>query len=118
MFDPLVDDRLPDGTAALYLGGGFPEVYASELAGRAALRADVAGALAAGMLTYAECAGLLYLAERLDGVPMVGAVPATAAMSPQLTLRYGEIAAAQDTLVCPAVTRVTAPPDGRRTDLC
>lgn len=86
-FDPLTD-RLPDGVAGLYLGGGFPEMHADELSANAALRADVAAAVAAGLPTVAECAGLLYLTRTLDGVPMAGAIDATARMGETLTLRY------------------------------
>ncbi len=60
---------LPEATAGLYLGGGFPEVYAEDLAANASLRADVAAAVASGLPTVAECAGLLYLADSLDGTP-------------------------------------------------
>ncbi|MHB1010795.1 MAG: cobyrinate a,c-diamide synthase, partial [Propionibacteriaceae bacterium] len=84
--DPLSDPTLPPGTAGLYLGGGFPEVYAETLASNASLRADVAAAVASGMPTYAECAGLLYLCRSLDGQPMAGAVPLDAVMGPRLTL--------------------------------
>ncbi|MGN6250188.1 MAG: cobyrinate a,c-diamide synthase [Marmoricola sp.] len=87
-FDPLRDATLPAGTAALYLGGGFPEVHAPELAANASLRADIAAAVAAGLPTVAECAGLLYLCEELDATTMVGAVAARAAMAPRLTLGY------------------------------
>jgi cobyrinic acid a,c-diamide synthase len=98
-FDPMTDSALPRGTAGLYLGGGFPEVYAEELAGNASLRADVAAAVAAGMPTYAECAGLLYLCRSLDGQPMTGAVPMDAAMGPRLTLGYQEAVAVTGSVV-------------------
>ena len=75
--DPLRDKTLPDGYAGLYLGGGFPEVHAAELSANTALRAELAEAVAAGCRHVAECAGLLYLCQSLDGVPMVGAVPPT-----------------------------------------
>lgn len=87
-FDPLRDPRLPDGTAGLWLGGGFPEVYAGELAGNGPLAAEIRAAVAAGVPTVAECAGLLYLCSTLDGRPMVGAVPAEATMGPRLTMGY------------------------------
>ena len=92
-FDPLRDDHLPAGTSALWLGGGFPEMHATELASRASLRAEIAAAVAAGMPTYAECAGMLYLAGHLDDTPMSGALPLTAAMAPRLTLGYHEVIA-------------------------
>lgn len=106
-FDPLHDETLPAGTTGLYLGGGFPEVYAAELASNAPLMAQVRAAVRDGVPTVAECAGLLYLAHALDGVPMVGAVAADAAMSPRLTLRYPEAVAAADTFLTRIGERVT-----------
>jgi cobyrinic acid a,c-diamide synthase len=88
--DPLRDERLPDGTAGLVLGGGFPEVYATELSANASLRADVARLARSGAPVSAECAGLLYLCASLDGAPMCGVLPAVGAMSPRLTLGYRE----------------------------
>ncbi|WP_169789075.1 cobyrinate a,c-diamide synthase [Nonomuraea candida] len=89
-FDPLRDERLPDGTGGLVFGGGFPEVYAAELAANEPLRARVAAF--AGPIA-AECAGLLYLCEELDGRPMCGRVPGRASMTSRLTLGYREAVA-------------------------
>ncbi|WP_425463975.1 cobyrinate a,c-diamide synthase [Nocardioides marmorisolisilvae] len=88
VFDPTTDEQLPDGTQGLYLGGGFPEVHAAELSGNERLRAQLRTAISGGLPTVAECAGLLYLCRSVDGVEMVGAVPADAAMAPRLTLAY------------------------------
>ena len=89
VFDPLTDAALPAGTAGLYLGGGFPEVHAAELSGERDACAPRSGpAIAAGLPTVAECAGLLYLCRSVDGAPMVGALDADAAMTDRLTLRY------------------------------
>lgn len=83
-FSPLRDRSLPEADG-LYLGGGFPEVYARELEDNAAMRRAVAAAIRSGMPVYAECGGVLYLARDLldaDGrrAAMVGAVPAAARM--------------------------------------
>ncbi|WP_372441407.1 cobyrinate a,c-diamide synthase [Plantactinospora mayteni] len=86
--DPLHDEDLPPDCAGLYLGGGFPEVYAAELAANARLRDAVARAARAGMPVLAECAGLLYLCRDLDGQPMTGVVDASARMTGRLTLGY------------------------------
>ncbi|MEU0269629.1 cobyrinate a,c-diamide synthase [Nocardioides sp. NPDC006303] len=106
-FDPLTDPTLPAGTQGIYLGGGFPEVYAADLAANTSLLRDLRGAVATGVPTVAECAGLLYLAESLDGVPMAGAIPAHAAMSERLTLRYPVATAASDSLLTRAGEQVT-----------
>ena len=98
-FDPLTDPNLPDRTAGLYLGGGFPEVFASELAANTTLLTHVRAAVEAGLPTYAECAGLLYLCRTLDGHPMSGALPLAARMSERLTLGYGDFTAPQDGLL-------------------
>ncbi|MGL5929561.1 MAG: cobyrinate a,c-diamide synthase, partial [Dermatophilaceae bacterium] len=105
--DPLLDTRLPERTRGVYLGGGFPEVYAAELGANRPLMADLRRAVAAGVPTVAECAGLLYLARSLDAEPMTGVVPADAVMTERLTLRYPEAVAASDGLVTRAGERVT-----------
>lgn len=107
VFDPLVDAALPPGTAGLYLGGGFPEVHAGELAGNANLLAAIRAAVSAGMPTVAECAGLLYLCATLDDVPMTAALPATARMTPRLTLGYRGSVAPADTLLARAGDHIT-----------
>jgi cobyrinic acid a,c-diamide synthase len=106
-FDPLVDSALPAGTAGIYLGGGFPEVHAAELAENRCLMAELRSAIAAGVPTVAECAGLLYLCRSLDGIPMVGAVPADAAMTPRLTLGYRTATSPADCLLSAAGEQVT-----------
>lgn len=106
-FDPLRDPALPPGTAGIYLGGGFPEVHAADLSGNEPLRRELRAAVAAGVPTVAECAGLLYLCTSLDGAPMVGALPATAEMTGRLTLRYPTATAAGDSLLTRAGEQVT-----------
>jgi cobyrinic acid a,c-diamide synthase len=106
-FDPLVDATLPAGTAGIYFGGGFPEVYAAELAENRCLIAELRSAVASGLPTVAECAGLLYLCRSLDGTPMVGAVPADAAMTPRLTLGYQTATSPADSVLSAAGEQVT-----------
>jgi cobyrinic acid a,c-diamide synthase len=107
VFDPLSDPQLPAETAGIYLGGGFPEVHATELSANTALRTELARAINAGVPTVAECAGLLYLCAAVDGSPMVGALPASAKMTSRLTLRYRTAIADGDHLLAEAGTRVT-----------
>lgn len=107
-FDPLHDAALPAGTSGLYLGGGFPEVYAADLAANRPLLRELRDAVSDGLPTVAECAGMLYLAESLDGVPMAGVLPATAAMTDRLTLRYPIATAVGDSLLTRAGERVSA----------
>lgn len=107
-FDPLTDVHLPAGTAGIYLGGGFPEVYAAELAANTALLGALRAAIAAGVPTVAECGGLAYLCRSVDDVAGVGALPGSAAMTPRLTLGYREATAPADNLLARAGDRVTA----------
>jgi cobyrinic acid a,c-diamide synthase len=104
--DPLLDEALPRGTAALVLGGGFPEVHAAALAANGRLRADVARLARSGAPVAAECAGLLYLARELDGAPMCGVIDATARMTGTLTLGYRDATAARDSVLAEAGTAV------------
>jgi cobyrinic acid a,c-diamide synthase len=100
--DPLRDEALPAGTRALVLGGGFPEVHASDLSANEPLRADVARLARSGAPVVAECAGLLYLAAELDGRPMCGVFDATARMTPRLTLGYRDAVAAGSSVLTQA----------------
>ncbi len=77
--DMLNDDALPE-IDGLFIGGGFPERHAAELAANGRLRKAVAAAVEAGLPTYAECGGLMYLSQSLgwrDQVhPMAGVIDA------------------------------------------
>jgi cobyrinic acid a,c-diamide synthase len=107
VFDPTSAKRLPAGTAGLYLGGGFPEVHAADLAANDALRDDIRAAVDAGMPTVAECAGLLYLCQSVGGLDMVGAIEADGVMTRQLTLCYRSMIADHDQLLARAGAPVT-----------
>ncbi len=106
LFDPLHDERLPDGTSGLVIGGGFPEVYADGLSANEPLRGEVADLAASGAPVAAECAGLLYLCRELDGQPMCGVLDATARMSERLTLGYRDAVAVGDSVLAVAGTRM------------
>jgi cobyrinic acid a,c-diamide synthase len=105
-FDPLRDERLPEGTAGLVIGGGFPEVYAGELSANEPLRAAVGALARSGAPVAAECAGLLYLCRELDGRPMCGVLDASARMSERLTLGYRDAVAVGDSVLAAAGTRM------------
>jgi cobyrinic acid a,c-diamide synthase len=106
VFDPLRDEELPDGTAGLVIGGGFPEVYAAELSANEPLRKAVAALADSGAPVAAECAGLLYLCRELDGLPMCGVLDAGARMTERLTLGYRDAVAVGDSVLAAAGTRM------------
>ena len=108
VFDPAHDTSLPPGTSGIYLGGGFPEAHAPALARNTELLKELRDAVASGMPTVAECAGLLYLAQALDDHAMVGALPAAAAMHPRLTLGYRTASLTTDGVLGQAGTTVHA----------
>ncbi|GGL13138.1 hydrogenobyrinate a,c-diamide synthase [Sphaerisporangium melleum] len=95
-FDPLREESLPEGTGAVVLPGGFPEVYAAELSANEPLRRAVAAF--AGPVV-AECAGLLYLCRELDGLPMCGLLDAAGTMTDRLTLGYRDAVAVRDSVL-------------------
>ena len=105
-FDPLHDESLPPGVCGLLLGGGFPQIHASDLAANTPLRAEIKQFAQDGGAISAECAGLLYLGRELDGAPMCGVLPLTARMSPALTLGYRTAVALSDNVLCEQGQRV------------
>lgn len=106
--DPLRDERLPERTDALLLGGGFPEVHATELAANTPLLDDVRNLARRGAPIVAECGGLLYLCRDVDGVEMAGVLDAAATFGDRLTLGYRDAALAADGVLGPAGTTVRA----------
>ncbi len=95
-WSPLTERTLPpvDG---LYLGGGYPELHGAELGTNTVMREAVLAFAGSGRPVYAECGGLMYLAEALEDLegvrhPMVGLLPATVRMRPRrLSLSYTEV---------------------------
>jgi cobyrinic acid a,c-diamide synthase len=101
LWSPQVPGAFPD-VDGLYFGGGYPELHARALSANVAVRESVRAFAGAGKPIYAECGGLMYLAEALedlDGVahPMVGLLPTTVHMRPRrLTLGYTEVGLTAD----------------------
>ena len=91
-FSPLSDAALPGGLDALYLPGGFPEVFEAELTANAPMAASVRDAVAGGLRVYAECGGMLYLS-------IIGAMPLKWEMTKRLQ-RFGYVTVTDDDGYC------------------
>ncbi|MHA6795415.1 cobyrinate a,c-diamide synthase [Pseudonocardia bannensis] len=104
--DPLRDEALPEGTAALVLPGGFPEEHVAALGANVPLRAAIKELAGSGAPVHGECGGLIYLCSDLDGQPMCGVLPASASMTGRLTLGYREAVALSPSAVFAAGQRV------------
>jgi cobyrinic acid a,c-diamide synthase len=92
-WSPLADQPLPPQIQGIYLGGGFPEVFASSLAANQVARSSLQKAITQGIPTLAECGGLMYLSETLvdfeaKAWPMTGILPTRSIMGAKLTLGY------------------------------
>jgi cobyrinic acid a,c-diamide synthase len=107
VFDPLTESALPSGTSAVVLPGGFPEQHGPALSANVLLRKEIADFARSGGVIEAECGGLLYLAEEVDGQPMCGVLPAVGSMGSRLTLGYRDAVAAGDSVSYRAGERVT-----------
>lgn len=94
-FSPLSDTKLPDGVDALYLGGGYPEVFADILEANTSMRCAIKEAAQKGKPIYAECGGLMYLTEAIKteggkASKMVGHFSGSAHMTDKLQ-RFGHV---------------------------
>jgi len=93
-FSPIIDP-LPDDLDGLYFGGGYPELHAAELTHNTAAREAVRAFAIAGGPIYAECGGLMYLANNLEledaSYPLCGILPFNTRMPARLTLSYVEV---------------------------
>lgn len=108
-FRPLEDRALPENIQGLYLGGGYPELYAQALSENTALRAAIHTALSGGLPCIAECGGFMYLTEAIGPWPMVGFLKGRCFDTGKLT-RFGYVTlrAKADNLLCPAGTSIPA----------
>ena len=101
-FSPLKDKKIPDGTDALYLGGGYPELFPSELFENDSMCLSVRNSVRGGLPTLAECGGFLYLQA-------LGALSGTFQNTKKLCrFGYVELEAEKDTLLCSAGEKIKA----------
>ena len=98
-FSPLDDDALPGGVGGIYLGGGFPELFADDLSRNDGMLHSIRSAIQRGVPVYGECGGLMYLGKSLSDLdgqqfPMLGAIPVVSSMEGRrLHLGYREVEA-------------------------
>jgi cobyrinic acid a,c-diamide synthase len=101
-FSPLAGDCVPEEADGLYIGGGFPEEFASELSQNQKVLASFRSAISAGLPTLAECGGYMFLTETLvttegNSYPMVGLIPGKVTMQKKLAaLGYREVRGTED----------------------
>lgn len=99
-WSPLKDDHIPNDIQGLYFGGGFPEIFAQQLAANQTVLQQLKAIIEQGIPTYAECGGLMYLTQQLTDLQgktwsMVGAIPNVVTMFAKLTLGYRQAQALQ-----------------------
>ncbi|MCL2409852.1 MAG: cobyrinic acid a,c-diamide synthase, partial [Oscillospiraceae bacterium] len=102
-FSPLNDKHLPPDIDALYLCGGYPELYADKLAKNTRMLEDIRNAVSSGVPTIAECGGFMLLHNAIDGHTMAGVINANAYRTEQLQrFGYTTLTAKRDNLLCAA----------------
>ncbi|MEE9201551.1 MAG: cobyrinate a,c-diamide synthase [Candidatus Brocadiales bacterium] len=105
-FSPLRDPALPPDVDAVYIGGGFPELYARELESNAGMREEMRNAAESGVVMYGECGGMMYLLERLidfegGSYKMCGVLPGASQMSDKRQdLGYVSVKSLNDNILC------------------
>ena len=103
-FSPLHDEHLPQGIHGLYLGGGYPELYAKALSGNTNMNQCLKTAIGDGLPTYAECGGFMVLTlfmVDMAGIkhPMLGLIPGHTKMIDRLTMGYREVVPLADNIL-------------------
>ena len=101
MFSPLTDPCLPAGINGLYLGGGYPELYAKQLEENESMRESIRAALDNGLSCYAECGGYMYLTKAIGKYQMVGHFDTVSFDTGRLCrFGYSTLTANKDTILC------------------
>ncbi len=105
-FSPLNDKRIPDDVDAIFIGGGFPELYADGLMKNTSMRNAISDASRQGTVIYGECGGMMYLLEKIidtEGRPfkMCGVLEGTSRMeNKRQGLGYVSVNALCDNPLC------------------
>ncbi|MDH4206165.1 MAG: cobyrinate a,c-diamide synthase, partial [Desulfobacteraceae bacterium] len=105
VFSPIHDTDLPDDLDGLYLGGGYPELFAEQLSKNSGLRSRIKGKSQEGMPIYGECGGFMYLCNKIRDIngklfPMTGCFPFVTSMFSRLkSLGYREIIFSKDAVI-------------------
>ncbi len=100
-FSPLDDAELPQKIDGLYLGGGYPELYAERLSENRSMRESIKAALERGLPCIAECGGFMYLNEYIGERPMVGFLPGRSYDTGRLQrFGYVTLTAERDNMLC------------------
>ncbi len=113
-FSLIHDKELPEGTCAVYLGGGYPELHAKALSENISMRNAIRQAVAEEMPCIAECGGYLYLKDSIidpDGVewPMAGVLPGSSRDTGKLgRFGYITVTSKKEGLLGPAGTEFRA----------
>lgn len=96
-FSPLAGESIPEGVSGLYLGGGYPELFAEKISKNSSFLSAVGSAASGQMPIYAECGGLMVLSrfiETREGkrYPMAGILPfGTRMLARRKALGYTEV---------------------------
>jgi cobyrinic acid a,c-diamide synthase len=95
-FSPLLDTELPKDLDALYLGGGYPELHAEALSANQSMLSSIQDFAASARPIYAECGGMIYLAQQLTLTDshihaLAGVLPFAMEMTDSL-VRFGYVA--------------------------
>ena len=104
-FSPLAGERVPEDCGGMYLGGGYPELFAETLSGNENFLESIRRGASAGMPIYAECGGLMTLGRFIETVegkrfPMAGVLPfGTRMLSRRKALGYTEVVLRRDCLL-------------------
>lgn len=100
-FSPLRDCRLPEDLHGIYLGGGYPELYAEQLSRNRSMRENLKAALEKQIPCIAECGGFMYLTEQINDFPQTGYLPGRCFDTGSLR-RFGYVTlrAKEDSMLC------------------